>query len=261
MYKLEEKIFFDGARHAHSAVAYFSLCAGQSTDLALIDSRAMDITPVIADINERRLEFSAHGFSRAADYLISHSGLNQAHAISRDNAGHFILNGQAGAAAFSGGHHGLFESADNHSVNVLPSGVSVVSINSLALFATAGNRNFSLAVANNDDGAFELVLNSAETNIAITVNGMMSKGSAAKLDAANAVRRFYVDSEISVNRLNINLIDGHAGTGNDGRNIANNSAFNNAIAGKKSIGGVVIYANNKNNIFEAITLRCANVSA
>ena len=97
---------------------------------------------------------------------------------------------------------------------------------------------------------------------------MTGKVEALKLDAARAVRRFYFDVETAANRVNENLLDGHAGTGNDGRNIANNAAFNNAIAGKKSAGGVSFLtadafpavkqnANNKNNIVEAITLRCA----
>ncbi len=267
MYKRqEEKIFFDEMRQSHNAVAYFSLYAGQSADLALIDSVAMDITPVIADFNKHRLEFvkinSAHGFNQAADYLISHSDLNVVHAIPRDNAGHFTLDDSVIAAAFSAGHCGLFKSWNNvltetHCMNAMPAGFSVFLINAPGLFA--GGRNFSFA-ASDAAGAFELVLDKAVTNITITVNGMMRKSSAVKLDAANAVRRFYVDAEITVSRLNVNLLDGHAGTGNDGRNVVNNSAFNNAIAGIKSADGVFFYSNNKNNIFEALTMRCANVS-
>jgi len=266
MYKQqEEKIFFNEMRQAHGTVAYFSLYAGQSADLALIDSVAMDITPVIADFNKHRLEFvkinSEHGFNQAADYLISHSELNVFHAIPRDNAGHFTLDDNV-AAAFSAGHCGLFKSWDNvltetHSINALPAGFSVFLINSPGIFAGGGSFSFAADAA---AGAFELVLDRTETNITITVNGMMRKSSAVKLDAANAVRRFYVDAEITVNRLNVNLLDGHAGTGNDGRNVVNNSAFNNAIAGSKSADGVFFYTNHKNNIFEAITMRCANVS-
>ena len=269
MYKLEEKVFVDGVQQMHNAFAYSSLCTGQSAGIAFIDSMASDMALVIADINARRLEFikinSTHGFNRAADYLISHSELNLVHAISSDNAGHLILDDNAAAAAFDAVHSELFKSwngilADNtHSVNVIISGAGAVSINTPVLFACPG-RSFSFASASDGCG-LELVLDKVHADITITVNGMMSKGAAVRLDAANAVRRFYVDAEISVNRLNVNLIDGHAGTGNDGRNAANNFVLNNAIAGKKSADGVFIYTDNKNNIFEVITLRCANVSA
>jgi len=252
----------------HNAFAYSSLCTGQSAGIAFIDSMASDMALVIADINARRLEFikinSTHGFNRAADYLISHSELNLVHAISSDNAGHLILDDNAAAAAFDAVHSELFKSwngilADNtHSVNVIISGAGAVSINTPVLFACPG-RSFSFASASDGCG-LELVLDKVHADITITVNGMMSKGAAVRLDAANAVRRFYVDAEISVNRLNVNLIDGHAGTGNDGRNAANNFVLNNAIAGKKSADGVFIYTDKKYNIFEDITLRCANVS-
>ena len=268
MYKLEEKIFFDEMQQLHNAFAYSSLCTGQSAGIAFIDSMASDMAPVIADINARRLEFikinGEHGFNQAADYLIAHSELNLVHAISRDNAGHLILDDNAIAAAFDAVHSELFKSwngilTDNiHSVNVETSGAGAVSINMPALFACPG-RNFTFASASDGCG-LELVLNCAYADITITVNGMMSRGEAVRLDAANAVRRFYVDAEISVNRLNVNLIDGHAGTGNDGRTAANNFVLNNAIAGKKSADGVFIYTDKKYNIFEDITLRCANVS-
>ena len=314
MYKLEEKIFFDGMQQMHGAVAYSGLCTG-SAGFAFTGP-ALDITPVAAGFNERKFEFikinSAHGFNRAADYLIAHSELNLVHAISRDNAGHLILDDNA-AAAFDAVHSELFKSwngmfADNtHSVDVIISGAGAVSINTPVLFAGG---NFSFAAAIDDDCGLELVLDRAYADITITVNGMMSKGAAVRLDAANAARRFYVDAEISVTRININLIDGHAGTGNDGRYAADNFVLNNAIAGKKSADGVSflttvfvpvltpdsclltpvsvpiltpdsclltpvsvpvltpdsclltpVFKNNKNNIVEALTLRCANVSA
>jgi hypothetical protein len=244
MYKLEEKVFVDGMQQAHVFAAHFSLCTGQSADLALIDPVAMDITPVIGDFDTRRFEFvkvnSEHGFNHVADYFVFDSEYNPVHVISRGNAGHLIQDDKAIAAAFSAGHCELFKSWNNvltetHRV----SGAGAVSINSHSLLTGNCGNNFSSAV-NNDGGVFKLVLDRMETNITITVNGMMNKSLAVRLDSANAVRRFYVDAEISVNRLNINLINGHAGTGSDGRNIANNSAFNNAIAGKQSTGGVVI---------------------
>ena len=266
MYKLEEKIFFSGMQQAHGAVTHFSLCTGQSTELALIDTLAMDITPVIADFDKRRFEFvkinSEHGGNHVADYLVFHSELNAVHVIPCDNAGHLRLDGNVIAAAFSADRGELFKSWNNVLTENTRrmSGTGAVSINSHSLFAGSGGKTFSFAAVNGDGCAFELVLDRTENNITITVNGMMSKGSASRLDAANAVRRFYVDAEISVNKLNVNLLDGHAGTGNDGRNIADNYAFNNAIAGKQSADGVFIYTQNKKNIYEDITLRCANVS-
>lgn len=268
MYKLEEKIFFDGMQQVHGTAAFSSLCTGQPAGIAFIDSLALDMAPVLADINARRLEFikinSEHGFNQVADYLIDHSELNLVHAISRDNAGLLILNDNAIAAAFGAVHSELFKSwngilTDNiHSVKVETCIAGAVLINTPALF-DCPDRIFTFSSASDGCG-LELVLNSAHADITITVNGMMSRGAAVRLDAANAVRRFYVDAEISVNRLNVNLIDGHAGTGNDGRNAANNFVLNNAIAGKKSADGVFIYSDNKHNIFEDITLRCANVS-
>ena len=266
MYKFEEKISFDEMRPAQNAAAYFSLCTLHSAELALIDAPGPNIAPLMADFKTHGLEF-IHGLNQSAGYRITRSDLNLVHAISFDHAGHFMLDERANTAAFSASHRGLLESTYNHSVDVLFAGNRVLSINALASFAIGDIANFSFA-ANHADSAFKLALDYAANNITITINGMTGKGEALKLDAARAVRRFYVDAEISVNRVNENLLDGHAGTGNDGRNIANNAAFNNAIAGKKSAGGVSFLtadafpavkqnANNKNNIVEAITLRCA----
>ena len=261
-------------RQAQNAAAYFSLCTLHSAELALIDAPVQDIGPLMADFKTHGLEF-IHGFNQSAGYRITRSELNLVHAISLDNAGHFMLDDRADTAAFSASHRGLLESTYNHSVDVLFSGARALSINSPAPFAIGNNANFSFA-ANQADSDFKLALDYAANNITITVNGMMSKKAMVKLDAANAVRRFYVDAEISVTRININLINGHAGTGNDGRIAADNFVFNNAIAGNKSTGGVLfltivfapvltpdfclpapVFINNKNNIVEAITLRCA----
>ena len=294
MYKIEEKIFFDGMRQAQNAAAYFSLCTLHSAELALIDAPGPDIAPLMTGFSAHGLEF-IHGFNQSAGYRITRSELNLVHAISLDNAGHFMLDDRADTAAFSASHCGLLESTYNHSVDVLFSGTRALSINSLAPFAIGNNANFSFA-ANQADSDFKLALDYAANNITITVNGMMRKKAMVKLDAANAVRRFYVEAEISVTRININLINGHAGTGNDGRIAADNFVFNNAIAGNKSTGGVSflttvfvpvltpdsclltpvsvsrftvpvltpdsclltpVFINNKNNIVEAITLRCA----
>ena len=236
MYKIEEKIFFDGMRQAQNAAAYFSLCTLHSAELALIDAPASNIAPLMTGFKGHGLEF-IHGLNQSAGYRITQSELNLVHAISLDNAGHFILDDRADTAAFSASHRGLLESTYNHSVDVLFSGTRVLSINALASFAIGNNANISFA-ANHADSVFKLALDYAANNIAITVNGMMSKKALVKLDAENAVRRFYVDAEISITRINVNLINGHAGTGNDGRIAADNFVFNNAIAGKKSADGV-----------------------
>lgn len=292
MYKFKEKIFFDAMRPAQNAAAWFSLCTLHSAELVLIDAPVPAIAPMMADFEAHGLEF-IHGLNQSAGYRITQPGLNLVHAISRDNAGHFMLDERANTAAFSASHRGLLESAHNHSVDVLLAGTRVLSINSLALFDIADNLNCSFA-ANHADSTFELALNFAAYNIAITVNGLTGKADALKMDAANAARRFYVDAETTVSRINENLRNGHAGTGNDGRNVTNNFVLNHAIAGIKSPGGVSflttatqrhkqpifyhdghegsedkfvpfvvktslpsVFINNKNNIVEAITLRCA----
>lgn len=70
-------------------------------------------------------------------------------------------------------------------------------------------------------------------DVTITVNGMYCGASA---DTARVIENesFHSDPELSVTRLNVNLVFGHAGTGNDGSNVFNNFVFNNAIVGKKS---------------------------
>ena len=269
MYKFEEKICFDGMRPAQNAAAYFSLCTLHSAELALIDAPGPDIAPLMTGFKAHGLEF-IHGLNQSAGYRITRSDLNLVHAISFDHAGHFMLDERANTAAFSASHCGLLDSAYNHSVDVLFAGTRALSINALASFAggnIAHNANFSFA-ANHADSGFKLALDYAANNITITINSMTGKNAEVKMAAAMAVRRFYVDVETAANRVNENLLDGHAGTGNDGRNAANNFVLNNAIAGKKSAGGVSFLtaesfsvgkpnAYNKNNIVEAITLRCA----
>jgi hypothetical protein len=69
--------------------------------------------------------------------------------------------------------------------------------------------------------------------VTITVSGMYC-GAYADTTRVIENESFHSNPELSVTRLNINLVFGHAGTGNDGSNVFYNFVFNNAIVGKKS---------------------------
>lgn len=294
MYKFEEIVLFNGLadagfagmRQAHSAAAHFSLCAGQSADIAFIDMLAADAAPIVADRNEHTLELikinSEHGFNQTADYLIFNPELNSMHIISRDNSGHLSIDGKAVGGSFTAGHSGLFQDWGNALTEKAcggsqPAGCGALLINSLASFADTCNKYFSASASCHDAGF--TWNNAAAEGIFITVNGMINRSSSIKFDTANAVRRFYVGAEISVTRINVNLLDGHAGTGNDGRIYSTSfNAFNNATDGTFSLGGVVIYSkntisrnhtsgqdlrdtNNKFRFYKDIIARRTNVSA
>ena len=295
MYKFEEIVLFNGVagadaagmRQTHSVAAHFSLRAGKSVDIAFIDMLAADTAPIVADRTERTLEFikinSKHGFNQTAGYLIFNPELNAMHIISRDNSGHLSIDGKTVGGGFIAEHSGLFqnwgnaltEKACGGSQPAVGSGVLL--INSLASFADTCNKYFSSSACCHDAG---LIWNAAAAEgIVIAVNGMMSKSSSVKSDTVNAVRRFYVGADISVTRVNINLLDGHAGTGNDGWVYSTYfTAFNNATDGKFPLGGVVIYSkntisrnhtsgqdlrdtNNKFRFYKDIIARRTNVSA
>ena len=91
----------------------------------------------------------------------------------------------------------------------------------------------------------QLVINSYN----ITINGMTGDANVT-VDAAEESRHFYVNPDASVNLTNLNLVNGHAGAGNDGGSVyvASNAAatisnvvFNNAIDGETSTDGVAVY--------------------
>ncbi|MFA7231027.1 MAG: hypothetical protein WC071_07125, partial [Victivallaceae bacterium] len=232
MYKLEENIFFNELRQASNA-ASFSLSTGLATELTLIDSMSMNLPLAFADFNDRLglIDINReHSFNYDSDYLISHSELNIFHVNSRDNAGHFSLD--IAALEFYAVHCGRIKSENHHSVNVITAGHGVVFISLQASLHNPGSKNFSFAALNNFGGAFELVQGRIDHNLSITVNGMLQSGTKYEIDNGN-VRRFHEDSAASGNKLNLNLLNGHAGTGNDGRNALYNFSFNHAIAGQQ----------------------------
>jgi hypothetical protein len=288
VYKFEETALFNGL--ADNVAAHFSLRAEQSADIAFIDMLTMDTAPIIADRDKHQMELikinSEQGFNRTADYLIFKPELNAIHIISRDNAGHLSIDGKAVGGGFIAEHSGLLQNwgdaltekacgthhpAANYGVHL---------INSLASFINAGSKYFSFSACCFDTGLPSGMIwdYAAAEGVVITVNGMMNKASSIKLDTINATRRFYVDIETSVTRVNENLLHGHAGTGNDGWVASTSfSAFNNAIDGTVSLDGVVIYSkntislnpafhpysgeiNNKFRFYKNIIARCTNVS-
>lgn len=288
MYKFEEKILFNGL--ADTVAAHFSLRAEQSADIAFIDMLTMDAATIIADRDKHRMELikinSEQGFNRTADYLIFKPELNAIHIISRDNAGHLSIDGKNVDGGFIAEHSGLLQnwgdaltekacgshhSAANYGVHL---------INSLASFIDVGSNFFSFSACCFNAGFPSGMIwdFAVAAGVVITVNGMMNKASSIKLDTINATRRFYVDVETSVTRVNENLLHGHAGTGNDGWIAATSfNAFNSAIDGTVSLDGVVIYSkntislnlafhlklreiNNKFRFYKNIITRCTNVS-
>lgn len=70
-------------------------------------------------------------------------------------------------------------------------------------------------------------------DVTITVNGLYC-GTATETSCVIENESFHSDPELSITRLNINLVFGHAGTGNDGSNFFYNFVSNNAIVGKIS---------------------------
>jgi hypothetical protein len=160
------------------------------------------------------------------------------------NAGHFIDSHIALTDIINGSGEGFNEfahspdfihSGEYHDIFISLAGGAAVGANEILINLPVHHtwdkcRWYSLDVAAADEFEFNTAL---INEINVTVNGLY-RGSSELYGDIETVNHCHFDPELSVTRLNINLVFGHAGTGNDGSIVSYNFAVKDAIAGKNS---------------------------